>query len=87
METNRSQSETFLALAAKKLAIQQVIETATKDTNNPYFKSKYADLCEVVNTIKKAMVDAKAMLLIEQYPITEYKDSEGCISPYSQVFI
>ncbi|OGF63096.1 MAG: hypothetical protein A2Y62_11635, partial [Candidatus Fischerbacteria bacterium RBG_13_37_8] len=52
------------------------------DTANPYFKSKYADLCEVVNTIKKAMVDAKAVLLIEQYPITEYKDAEPqCTTP------
>jgi hypothetical protein len=75
-------STEFLKLATKKLAIQQVIETATKDTANPYFKSKYADLCEVVNTIKKAMVDAKAVLLIEQYPITEYKDAEPqCTTP------
>lgn len=65
-------SEKTMALAAKKLAIQMVIETATKDTANPFFKSKYADLCEVVNTIKKAMVDSGKHLLIEQFPHTAY---------------
>lgn len=32
------------------------IEGATKDSNNPHFKSKYADLGAVVNAIKPALV-------------------------------
>ena len=32
------------------------IEGATKDTNNPFFKTKYADLSSVVAAIKPALV-------------------------------
>lgn len=34
---------------------QSEIENATKSSSNPYFKSKYADLTEVINTVKPVL--------------------------------
>lgn len=47
------ENKELFAAMAKAFA---VIEGATKDANNPHFKTKYADLGAVVNAIKPALV-------------------------------
>ena len=37
--------------------MQGVLDHAKKDSDNPYFKSKYADLAKCLSTIKKPMAD------------------------------
>lgn len=54
--------ELFAALAAA----QGEIENATKNAANPHFRSKYADLAEVLNTIRPAF--AKHGLSLFQSP-------------------
>ncbi|SER37495.1 MULTISPECIES: ERF family protein [Pseudomonas] len=52
---------------AKALAAAQVeIENATKDSVNPHFRSKYADLAEVLNTSRPVL--AKHGLSVVQMP-------------------
>lgn len=48
MNTDKATPELFAALAKA----QGEIENATKGSINPHFKSKYADLAEVLNTIR-----------------------------------
>lgn len=48
-----SENKELFAAMAKAFA---TIEGATKDANNPHFKTKYADLGAVVNAIKPALV-------------------------------
>lgn len=55
-------NELFTALAI----CQGELENATKDSNNPFFKSKYADLAEVINAAKLPM--SKNGLSIIQLP-------------------
>lgn len=76
-----TRSEKFLELAKKKLAIQAVLQTAKKTQDNPYFKSRYADLKEVMFAIKTAMDAAKVQLLIEQYPDVDYEKSKDKVIP------
>lgn len=40
------------ALFAAIAVAQAEVENATKDSTNPHFKSKYADLAEVLNTVR-----------------------------------
>lgn len=53
-----------LATALSKA--QGEFENPTKDTNNPFFKSKYADLASIINAIKPIM--SKNGLSISQHP-------------------
>lgn len=48
MDTTHANPELFAALAAA----QGEIENAAKSSSNPHFKSKYADLAEVLNTVR-----------------------------------
>lgn len=48
-------SESIKAIAPALLAAQKAIEFAKKDSNNPHFKSKYADLSAVVEAVKPAL--------------------------------
>lgn len=48
MNTEHANPELFAALAVA----QGEIENATKSSSNPHFKSKYADLAEVLNTVR-----------------------------------
>lgn len=48
-----TENKELFAAMAKAFA---TIEGATKDANNPHFKTKYADLGAVVNAIKPALV-------------------------------
>lgn len=45
-------SESIAALAAALAKAQAEIENASKSSVNPHFKSKYADLAEVINTVR-----------------------------------
>ena len=50
-------SETLIKIAPALLKAQKEITFAAKDTNNPFFKSKYADLPCVIDAIKKPLND------------------------------
>jgi PAS domain-containing protein len=62
MNTEHANAALFAALALA----QGEIENASKNAANPHFKSKYADLAEVLNTIRP--VFAKHGLTIVQFP-------------------
>ena len=51
-------SESIKQLSAALLKAQRAIKFASKDANNPHFKSKYADLPAVIDAIKPALNDA-----------------------------
>ena len=51
-------SETISKIATALLTAQKAITFAAKDANNPFFKSKYADLPTVIDAIKPALNDA-----------------------------
>lgn len=51
------QSESIKELATALSKAQAQIEGAKKDSANPFFKSKYADLSSVVEAIRKALAD------------------------------
>lgn len=48
MDTSKSSPELFAALAKA----QAEVENASKTSANPHFKSRYADLAEVLNTVR-----------------------------------
>lgn len=48
-------SETIGKLAAALVKSQKEIEGAKKDSNNPFFKSKYANLETVIEAVKKPL--------------------------------
>ena len=50
-------SESIAALAGALAVAQGQINGARKDTENPFFKSKYADLASVVGAIKKPLAE------------------------------
>lgn len=50
-------SEQIEQLAEALAVAQGQIETAKKDSTNPYFKSKYADLASVFDAIRKPLAD------------------------------
>ena len=52
-----NKSETIIELAKALNATQLNLENATKSANNPFFKSKYADLAEVLSCIKAVAMD------------------------------
>lgn len=56
-------SESIKQLSAALLKAQRSITFASKDANNPHFKSKYADLPAVIDAIKPALNDAGIVFL------------------------
>lgn len=52
-----NKSENIGQLAEALAKAQGELESATKDSDNPFFKSKYADLAEVWRVIKKPFTD------------------------------
>lgn len=50
-----NKSESIAALSAALAKAQAEIENASKSSVNPHFKSKYADLAEVLNTVRPVM--------------------------------
>jgi hypothetical protein len=61
-----NKSEQINELATALAGAQAEIENATKSSNNPHFKSKYADLAEVLNTVRPVL--AKHGLSVVQFP-------------------
>lgn len=51
-------SETIKELAAALHKAQKNIKAALKDSTNPHFKSKYADLSSVIEAVKQPLLDA-----------------------------
>lgn len=70
---NTSESIGDLATALAKA--QATVAGAKKDADNPFFKSKYADLASVVEAIRKAFADNG--LSYVQTPCTNDKDEVG----------
>src|SRR5574343_259216 len=64
--TNMNKSESIASLAAALAKAQGEVENASKSATNPHFKSKYADLAEVLNTVRP--VFSKNGLAIAQFP-------------------
>lgn len=67
-------SEQINELAASLASAQMELENASKNAANPHFKSKYADLAEVLNTVRP--VFAKHGLSVTQFP----SYAEGLVS-------
>jgi hypothetical protein len=63
------QSETVGALAKALAEAQGEIENAGKNANNPHFKSKYADLAEILNTARPVL--ARHGIAVVQSPSYE----------------
>ncbi|WP_020695291.1 ERF family protein [Reyranella massiliensis] len=61
-------SQEIAKLAAALCKAQSVIEGAKKDSNNPHFKTKYADLSSVWEAVRKPLTDNG--LSIVQFPRT-----------------
>ena len=61
-----TKSDTIAKLAEALAAAQGEIENATKRSSNPHFKSKYADLAEVINTARPVL--SKYGLSVTQWP-------------------
>lgn len=59
-------SESVANLAKALAAAQGELENASKVANNPHFKSKYADLAEIINTVRPVL--SKHGLSIVQFP-------------------
>lgn len=59
-------SETIAELACALAAAQGEVENATKNSANPHFRSKYADLAEIINTVRP--VFSKHGLAVIQSP-------------------
>jgi len=68
MKTSEQTNEIFAALAKA----QAVMGSAKKDSANPFFKSKYADLAEVMDTARKPLGDNGLALLQEATNDTEH---------------
>ena len=64
-----NKSDSIKELAAALAKAQGEIENASKNAANPHFRSKYADLAEVLNTVRP--VFAKHGLSVTQFPSYE----------------
>lgn len=62
-------SESIKELSKALVAFQGDVENATKGSTNPAFKSKYADLAEILNTIRQPL--HKHGLAVTQHPSYE----------------
>lgn len=61
-----NKSESIASLAAAMATAQAEIENASKNSNNPHFRSKYADLAEVLNTARPVL--SKHGISVMQFP-------------------
>ena len=62
-------SESIAALAAALAKAQGEMENAGKNSVNPHFKSRYADLAEILNTVRPVL--SKHGLAVTQFPAFE----------------
>jgi hypothetical protein len=70
---NRSESIKEFAVAFAKA--QGMMEAAKKSAANPYFKSKYADLAEVVASIKQAL-ESNGLSYLQSFSTAYHADEE-----------
>jgi hypothetical protein len=66
-------SESITKIAPALLTAQRAITFAVKDSTNPHFKSKYADLSSVIDAVKPALNEAGIVFL--QMPAPSDRDS------------
>lgn len=64
-----NKSESIAELAKALCKAQSAMQGASKDKNNPFFKSKYADLSAVIRAVKEPFTDNG--LSYVQFPIEE----------------
>ena len=50
-----NKSDSIASLAAALAKAQGEMENASKNSQNPHFKSKYADLAEILNTVRPVL--------------------------------
>jgi hypothetical protein len=68
----RSSSSAKLDAVMAKISLK--MGSVTKEADNPFFHSKYADLDSVRKTIVAAMEASGVSVLIQQFPITNYEN-------------
>jgi hypothetical protein len=73
-------SESMAEIAAALCQFQATVTNPKKDSDNPFFKSKYADLDEIIKAIRPAM--EKSGLSFIQNPA---KDENGNIGVYTML--
>lgn len=61
-----NKSESIAALATAVAMAQGEVENADKNSTNPHFRSKYADLAEILNTVRPVL--SKHGLSVMQFP-------------------
>jgi len=61
-----TQSPSITALAEALARAQGEVENASKNASNPVFRSRYADLAEIINTVRPVL--AKHGLALAQFP-------------------
>lgn len=71
------QSETIGKLAEALSKAQAVIENAKKDSNNPFFKSKYADLSSIWDVCRKPLTDNGLSIVQSPVFLTEHPEMVG----------
>lgn len=59
-------SESIAALAAALAEAQGEVENATKNSQNPHLKNRYADLAEILNTVRPVL--SRHGLAVSQHP-------------------
>ena len=71
------QSETIGKLAEALAKAQAVIENAKKESDNPFFKSKYADLSSIWEACRKPLTDNGLSIVQSPVFLTEHPDMVG----------
>ena len=71
------QSETIGKLAEALARVQAVIENAKKESDNPFFKSKYADLSSIWEACRKPLTDNGLSIVQSPVFLTEHPDMVG----------
>ena len=72
-----STSESVVKIAPALLKAQAAIDAVTKESDNPYFKSKYADLSAVMGAVKEPLNENGVVIL--QFPSSPYTHPERAV--------
>jgi len=65
-----NKSNTLSELAKAMILFQVKVESIKKDANNPFFKSKYASLSNILDAIKEPLIESG--LTVMQFPTGEH---------------
>lgn len=65
-----NKSHTLSELAKAMILFQVKVESIKKDANNPFFKSKYASLSNILDAIKDPLIESG--LTVMQFPTGDY---------------